>query len=93
MLKYYTTCKLTDFWSSVEPSHQIRCHLVFCHFRGGTKITEFQYEFLFINEYVVRFDISVYNVALSKQLQSAEQLVRVGPNGLDVQSNVFAVFL
>ncbi len=45
------------------------------------------------HQYIVWFNIRMKDAAALQQLQSEEQLLGVGANGLDMQSNVLAIFL
>ena len=58
---------------------------------GGPQIAELEQRLGLVDQDVVGLDVGVDDVALSEQLERKQELLRVGPHGVDVDTHVLAV--
>lgn len=58
---------------------------------GRTEIAQLKHRLALVDEYIVGLDVGVQQITALEQLEREKELLRVGLNGLDVQTNSVAV--
>jgi 6-pyruvoyl-tetrahydropterin synthase len=84
--------ELTDFGCPIKSADQIWGDFSLVRVRSRAVITQFDHQLGLIDENIVGFNVRMKNIAAFQHFQRQKKLLTVGPDGLDVETDVATKF-